>query len=112
MRQFHFAFLLPENFQSAIGKSSTVAVKVSTRLPKPFQTAEMTQEIKIRLRSAVGERKQWSANGETAGTESERNAAAEPQTEASANADRQMQLVTKARLATSAPEQSALRSRR
>src|SRR5665213_2418479 len=34
------------------------------------------------LRSAVGERKQWSADGETAGTESERNAAAEPQTEA------------------------------
>jgi hypothetical protein len=35
-----------------------------------------------RLRTAVGERKQWSADGETAGTESERNAAAEPQTEA------------------------------
>ena len=35
-----------------------------------------------RLRSAVGERKQWSGDGETAGTESERNAAAEPQTEA------------------------------
>ena len=34
------------------------------------------------LRSAVGERKQGSADGETAGTESERNAAAEPQTEA------------------------------
>ena len=34
------------------------------------------------LRSAVGERKQWSADGETDGTESERNAAAEPQTEA------------------------------
>jgi hypothetical protein len=36
----------------------------------------------MRLRSAVGERKQWSIDGETAGTESERNAAAEPQTEA------------------------------
>jgi hypothetical protein len=36
----------------------------------------------LRLRSAVGERKQWSAGGETAGTEPERNAAAEPQTEA------------------------------
>ena len=35
-----------------------------------------------RLRSAVGERKQWSGDGETAGTESERNAAAKPQTEA------------------------------
>jgi len=34
------------------------------------------------LRSAVGERGKWSADGETAGTESERNAAAEPQTEA------------------------------
>ena len=34
---------------------------------------------------------------ETAGTE--RNAAAEPQTEAPANADNQMQLVTRARLA-------------
>jgi hypothetical protein len=34
------------------------------------------------LRSAVGEREEWSAAGETAGTESERNAAAEPQTEA------------------------------
>jgi hypothetical protein len=34
------------------------------------------------LRSAVGERKQWSADEETAGTKSERNAAAEPQTEA------------------------------
>lgn len=32
--------------------------------------------------AAVGERKQWSGDGETAGTESERNAAAEPQTEA------------------------------
>ena len=30
----------------------------------------------------VGEREKWSGNGETAGTESERNAAAEPQTEA------------------------------
>jgi len=30
----------------------------------------------------VGERKKWSAGGETAGTEPERNAAAEPQTEA------------------------------
>jgi len=59
---------------------------------------EIAQEINIRLRSAVGERKQWSADGETDGTESERNAAAEPQTEASANADQQMQLVTKARL--------------
>ena len=36
----------------------------------------------VTLRSAVGERKQWSAGGETAGTEPERNAAAEPQTEA------------------------------
>ena len=35
-----------------------------------------------KLRSAVGERKQWSVGGETAGTEPERNAAAEPQTEA------------------------------
>ena len=35
----------------------------------------------IRLRSAVGERKLWSGDGETAGTESARNAAAEPQTE-------------------------------
>ena len=35
-----------------------------------------------RLRSAVGERVNWSAGGETAGTEPERNAAAEPQTEA------------------------------
>jgi hypothetical protein len=34
----------------------------------------------ISLRSAVGERKQWSGGGETAGTD--RNAAAEPQTEA------------------------------
>ena len=34
------------------------------------------------LRSAVGERKQWSEGGETAGTEPEHNAAAEPQTEA------------------------------
>jgi hypothetical protein len=33
------------------------------------------------LRSAVGERRKWSAGGETAGTEPERNAAAEPQTE-------------------------------
>jgi len=46
----------------------------------------------MKFRSAVGER----------------NAAAEPQTEASANADHQMQLVTRARLATSAAEQSAL----
>ena len=38
--------------------------------------------MSIRLRSAVGEREQWSGDGETAGTESERNAAAEPQTEA------------------------------
>jgi hypothetical protein len=37
--------------------------------------------MSIRLRSAVGERKQWSGDGETAGTKSERNAAAEPQTE-------------------------------
>ena len=73
---------------------------------------EIAQEINIRLRSAVGERKQWSADGETDGTESERNAAAEPQTEASANADNRMQLVTRARLATSAAEQSALWSRR
>ena len=34
------------------------------------------------LRSAVGEREKWSGDGETAGTESERNTAAEPQTEA------------------------------
>ncbi len=34
------------------------------------------------LRSAVGEREKWSGDGETAGTESESNAAAEPQTEA------------------------------
>jgi len=51
---------------------------------------EIAQEIEIRLRSAVGERKQWSTGGETAGTEPERNADAEPQTEASANADDQM----------------------
>jgi len=60
----------------------------------------------------VGERKQWSADGEPAGTRSERNAAAEPQTEASANADNPMQLVTRARLATSAAQQAALWSRR
>jgi len=35
-----------------------------------------------RLRSVVGEREEWSADGETAGTKPERNAAAEPQTEA------------------------------
>ena len=35
----------------------------------------------MRLRSAVGERKKCSAGGETAGTEPERNAVAEPQTE-------------------------------
>jgi hypothetical protein len=64
------------------------------------------------LRSAVGERKQWSADGETDGTESERNAAAEPQTEAPANADNQMQLVTRARLATSEAQQAAPWSRR
>jgi len=34
------------------------------------------------LRSAVGEPEKWSADGETAGTKPERNAAAEPQTEA------------------------------
>jgi hypothetical protein len=73
---------------------------------------EMAQEITIRLRSAVGERKQWSADGETDGTESERNAAAEPQAEAPANADNQMQLVTRARLAKSEAQQSALWSRR
>jgi hypothetical protein len=73
---------------------------------------EIGQQLNNWLRSAVGERKQWSADGETAGTESERNAAAEPQTEASANADHQIQLVTRARLATSAAEQSALWSRR
>ena len=33
------------------------------------------------FRSAVGGQEQWSADGETAGTKSERNAAAEPQTE-------------------------------
>jgi hypothetical protein len=36
----------------------------------------------IWLRSVVGEREKWSAGGETAGTKPERNAAAEPQTEA------------------------------
>jgi len=35
-----------------------------------------------RLRSAVSEREKWSEDGETAGTKPERNAAAEPQTEA------------------------------
>jgi hypothetical protein len=40
----------------------------------------------MRLWSAVGERKKWSGGGETAGTKSERNAAAEPQTEAAASA--------------------------
>ena len=35
-----------------------------------------------RLRSAVGEQKKWSAGVVTAGTKPERNAAAEPQTEA------------------------------
>jgi hypothetical protein len=73
---------------------------------------EMAQEINIRLRSAVGERKQWSADGETDGTEPERNAAAEPQTEAPANADNQMKLVTRARLATSEAQQTARWSRR
>ena len=37
----------------------------------------------MRLRSVVGERRKWSAVGETAGTQTERNAVAEPQTEAS-----------------------------
>jgi hypothetical protein len=36
----------------------------------------------IWLRSVVGEREKWSAGGETAGTKPERNAVAEPQTEA------------------------------
>ena len=36
----------------------------------------------MRLRSAVGERRKWSGDGETAGTKAERNTAAEPQTEA------------------------------
>jgi hypothetical protein len=35
------------------------------------------------LRSVDGEREKWSVGGETAGTEPERNAAAEPETEAS-----------------------------
>jgi len=39
------------------------------------------------LRSAVGEREKWSAGGETAGTEPERNAAAEPPTEACRRCD-------------------------
>lgn len=34
------------------------------------------------FRSAVGGQEQWSADGETAGTKSKRNAVAEPQTEA------------------------------
>jgi hypothetical protein len=72
----------------------------------------MAHQLKNRLRSAVGGRKQWSADGETAGTKPERNAAAEPQTEAPANADNQMQLVTRARLATSEAQQSAPWSRR
>jgi hypothetical protein len=94
-------FFLPDNFQSEIGKSSAVAVDASAHVSKPWRTARNGAGNKIRLRSAVGERKQWSAGGETAGTEPERNAAAEPQTEASANADNQMQLVTRARLAKS-----------
>jgi hypothetical protein len=39
-----------------------------------------------RLRSVVGEREKWSAGGVTAGTEPERNAAADPQMEANAPA--------------------------
>ena len=112
MRQFDRTFPLPNNFQSEIGKSSAVAVDASAHVSKPCRTARNGAEINIRLRSAVGERKQWSADGETDGTESERNAAAEPQTEAPANADNQMQLVTRARLAKSEAQQSALWSRR
>jgi hypothetical protein len=37
----------------------------------------------IWLRFVVSEREKWSAGGEMAGTKPERNAAAEPQTEAS-----------------------------
>jgi hypothetical protein len=38
--------------------------------------------ILMRLQSAVGERRKWSEGGETSGTRLERNAAADPQTEA------------------------------
>jgi len=51
------------------------------------------------LRSAVGERKKWSADEETAGTEPERNAAAEPQTEARRSCGPGHALVTRARVA-------------
>jgi len=52
------------------------------------------------LRSAGGERKKWSAGKVTAGTEPERNAAAEPQTEAGRSCGKlQMPLVTRARFA-------------
>jgi len=53
-----------------------------------------------RLRSAVGEREKWSGDGETAGTKAERNAAAEPQTEARRCCGQHpLLLVTSARIA-------------
>ena len=45
------------------------------------QSHSMVKSYLRGLRSAVGEREQRSGDGETAGTQSERNAAAEPQTE-------------------------------
>ena len=52
-----------------------------------------------RLRPVVGERKQWSGDGETDGTETERNAAAESQTEARRFFGTLLLLVTSACLA-------------
>ena len=59
--------------------------KYSPTLWKVFSRyfADRTQWVRLeRLRSAVGKEEKWSGDGETDGTESERNALAEPQTEA------------------------------
>ena len=55
MRQFHFAFPLLKNFQSAIGKSSTVAFEISARLLKPCPTVQNRPAIK-QLASVCGRR--------------------------------------------------------
>ena len=58
MRQIHLAFPLLDNFQSEIGKSSTVAVEASARLPMPCSTA----------RNGAGNKNQASVCGRRAET--------------------------------------------
>jgi hypothetical protein len=73
-----------------IALRTPIAVRIECGLSTICDTQSPKDLSKFSLRSVGGKREKWSAGGETAGTEPERNAAVDPLTEAAATLQSQL----------------------